>query len=150
MGDARILHHARASARALGYDRSRFPGAHDLPTKTERTPMMAYVLRHLNDDPDATFAEVKRGAFHEGFDIQGAIVYGNARRELGLAPMRKRPAPTRMVEAAAPGERRGHRKATGFTGLGTLVADLEKVVQDRDRYRVALEAIADTLRGALR
>lgn len=118
------------------------------------TPMTAFVTEYLRTHPDAEYAALKSAAAQKGFKI-APIVFGRARKGLGLAPMAKkgpgRPKaePRPATRAAAAGTRRG-ASGSAFTGdLGGVLGRLQEMASDRDRFHSALEEIARIIRSVI-
>jgi hypothetical protein len=116
------------------------------------TPMTAFVTEYLRAHPEADYGALKAAAAQKGFKI-APIVFGRARKELGMAPMAKR-APTRAKsEGRAPraggGGRRGGAGATFSGDLGDVLGRLQEMAAERDRFHSALEEIARVIRNVL-
>ncbi len=117
-----------------------------------KTPLMSFVLEYMRGKPEAEYADVKSAANTAGFSI-APINYGNARRMLGLGSKAPRPsadgARTPPVAAPLPRGRRSRRPGIDLSNLSSLVAELQEVVAERDRYVQALEQIAQVLKNVL-
>jgi hypothetical protein len=115
-----------------------------------QTPMSAYVMEYLRAHPDAEYGALKAAAAQKGFKI-APIVFGRARKELGMAPMAKK-SPGRPTGAPR-GPRRGPgRRASGGSlsaDLGGVLGRLQEMASERDRFHDALEEIARVIRSVL-
>ncbi len=126
-------------------------------TVSERTPLMTFVIEFLRQRPDASYGDVKTAADAAGFSI-APINFGNARRALGMnAKPRTTARPRRPQPAAEPAPsqpappvaRRGRRKGLDLSNLSSMVAELQDVLAERDRYMQALDQIAGILKNVL-
>lgn len=120
-----------------------------------KTPLMAFVTDYLRSHPTAEYSALKEAAAQKGFKI-APIVYGRARKELGLAgagpkrpgPATKKSADKKPSAAAAPAPRRSAASAgNGGGDLGAMLSRLQTMAAERDRFHAALSEIADIVRG---
>ncbi len=134
-----------------------------------------FVMQALRQNPAATFGEVRAAAQAAGIDLRRPIVYGLARKKLGLAPQTKRrtpripdgraetplfgdavsvvpvlPASLPNVAALAKVRRSDLTADIGFPPeLPALIDAVEKIYESRDRMREALLTIDRLVRGVL-
>ncbi len=143
--------------------------------ESKKLTAIEFVKAKLALNPEASFADIKAQAKVEALVIY-PVVYGRAKALLGLVPTapygskskaRKQEAEAAAALAAAPaapaaraapangaGRTSRSRAAAAAEGdvLGSLemmITQLKTAVQERDRYRITLEKIADLIRAEL-
>lgn len=125
-----------------------------------RTPLMAFVIDYLQGHPESEFKEVRTAGEAAGFKV-APVVYGKARNLLGLGggttrPRRRREAEDGfeaggasgsmdLSEGLAPLPRRRRMKPLNLDSLGSLVGELQGVIEERDRALKALHEIHKVL-----
>ncbi|HYC76544.1 MAG TPA: hypothetical protein VEI02_02850 [Planctomycetota bacterium] len=115
------------------------------------TPLMAFVLDYMKAHPACTYGELKAAAESRGFKV-APIVYGNARKTLGMSP-KAGPAGARASRGPAGGGRgaqggAARRERGGSAAVGDLsgvLGRLQDMAAERDRFHDALERIARIL-----
>jgi hypothetical protein len=130
-------------------------------SEAPKTPLMAFIVEFLRNNPEASYQEVRTAGQAQNFQI-APINYGNARRMLGMAAKTRtnRAAGRRRMRQAAeagtaeagasapaPRGRRGRKRKLDFSNLSNLVGELQEVVAERDRLLAALDQIAGIIRN---
>ncbi len=116
----------------------------------------------LRKNKNATYAEVREKAESKGLPIY-PIMYGRAKALEGLVKVAPRGTGARAKAKRGPGRppkakvgrppKRGpgrpRKQASGLDALGTVVAAIQSNARATERYRRALERMADLIREAL-
>jgi hypothetical protein len=120
----------------------------------KQSPAMEFVVAALQKEPALDYGTVRAAAIKKGLTIF-PIMYGRAKALLGLVPVAPRGTKKKAKKAPIPPRgkvvRRNDRvgSAGPLDSLQDLIADMQAVARDRDRYREALEQIGKIIDAAL-
>jgi hypothetical protein len=117
------------------------------------SPTFEFTRNYLTKKPGATFAEVQTAAQKKGLKVI-PVVYGRAKKLLGLAKPAKKKKVAAKRGRPATGARRGRprKTAAASTALGTLEGVLQAMRRndaERQQLRATLERIRDLIDKAL-
>lgn len=132
--------------------------------KSNKSPSYDFFVKELQKNPNASYADIKAKAENKGLGNIYPIVFGRAKKALGLAGSGASKASTRKKAGAkkATGRRPGRplgsknkvvRRAAAAPSVGGSFEDLISAVRqselERERYREALQEIRDVIDAAL-
>ncbi len=109
--------------------------------KKAPNPSMAFLVKHLTDQPDSSYGQAKQVAEEAGFRVY-PVTYGLARKRAGLPKLSK--PPTRRTAT-----RSSITPSVPENAVQEVLARLRRLEDERDRLRKRIEAIKAVV-GAVR
>ena len=131
--------------------------------KSNKSPSYDFFVKELQKNPNASYADIKAKAENKGLGNIYPIVFGRAKKALGLTSPGGAKAPSRKKAAAKkatgrrPGRPAGRKtkavRRTAAPSIGGSFEDLISGVRqselERERFREALLEIRDVIDAAL-